>query len=285
MSDLSRPPKGLSSNQSDGLPALSEEQFDWMAKRVRQLAGITISPHKHLLVQSRIQRRLRHLGLPDFQAYLTYLDGPAGDEEAVAFCNALTTNLTSFFREKHHFDFLTKEIVEKRIASDGSLKIWSAGCSTGQEPYSIAMTLSAIGITVRPKQIQLDATDIDTNVLETAKKAHYDLDDLSAIPEEMRRFFRRSKNNGFEIVEPIRNMINFRNGNLMQDWPEPGTYDVIFCRNVLIYFDADTKGNLIRQFTASLKPGGTLFLGHSESIMNLNVPLKMTGRTTFKRLP
>lgn len=265
-------------------PQLSVEQFKWMAEKIRQLLGITLQPQKHLLVQSRIQRRLRDLDLEDFDAYIKYLQGPKGNEEAVDFCNALTTNLTSFFRERHHFDHLAAEIKGGDLARNGKLTLWSAGCSSGQEPYTIAMTIAGIPNMGGIQDLNFTATDVDTNVLAKAKAGIYEGSDVAGVPPEYKRNFSPTGTRGQMQISPkLRKMINFRPGNLMKDWPAPGSCDVIFCRNVLIYFDPDTKAGIINNFAKSLRKDGVLYLGHSETIMNIECDLEMIGRTTYRR--
>jgi len=272
-------------NDPSGVPELSSEQFNWISSRVKQLTGIMLPPQKHVLVQSRIQRRLRLLKMSSFSEYLDYLQGPNGDTESVSFCNALTTNLTSFFRERHHFDHLESEL--KDLASRGaqSARIWSAGCSTGQEPYSIAISVLNAGRNELIPDTTITATDIDTSVLQTAKTGSYSGDDFEALPQMAKQYFQPSDTDGFfEASNQSKKIIEFKQANLMEDWPNPGTFDIIFCRNVMIYFDAETKKKLIRRFTESLRPKGVLYLGHSESVVNSDVELEMIGRTTFRRI-
>jgi len=278
----SRPVAGVSAQNRT--PTLTEAQFDWIAAKVRSITGISLPKQKQVLVQSRILKRLRTLKMASFEQYLDYLKSPSGNDETVAFCNALTTNLTSFFRENHHFEHLRKSLSQPGFVQGSKLSIWSAGCSTGQEPYSIAMVISGLMHSERWTDVSILATDIDTNVLSTAKEGVYRSDDTTTIPSAYARNVRPGPNKGFHTVSPnLKNMITFRHANLMGEFPPPGSLDVIFCRNVVIYFDQPTKHGVIEKFARCLRPGGFLFLGHSETIMQPHDMLEMVGQTTFRR--
>lgn len=285
MRDIPSNTKGMQAiGTPQSVPTLSDKQFEWIATRVKSLTGIMLTPQKHVLVQSRMQRRLRQLKMTSFSEYLDYLQGPDGDTETVSFCNALTTNLTSFFREKHHFDHLSEELQAMAARGATRVRIWSAGCSTGQEPYSIAMTVCNSDASRSIADILIDATDIDTNVLSTAQEGKYQLDDYENLPSEMKKFFNPDPEGETASADRrIKTKIKFGQFNLMNHWDKSESYDFIFCRNVMIYFDAETKRALIEKLVGSLKKGGVLYLGHSESVINTKVDLEMIGRTTFRR--
>jgi len=259
---------------------LTRKQFDWIRRFIKGQAGIDLSDAKLDLVYSRLTRRLRALGYDAFGPYLERL--AQGDQaEARELVNALTTNVTSFFREEHHFEYLAR--LERPAGGTAPMKLWSSACSTGQEPYSIAMTLSDAKL----GPYRLLASDLDTSVLRKAKAGVYRAEDLKGVSAERRRRWfipGRGENAGQFLVhaELQRNMV-FRQINLMQTWPIRGPLDAIFCRNVLIYFDRPTQTALINRFVELLAPGGHLFLGHSESVPN-EPRLEAVGRTIYRRV-
>lgn len=273
-------------------PALNQpfsgREFPFTPKdfqRVRTLlyqhAGISLSDAKDQLVYSRLARRLRATGQASFQAYLDALqvDSPEWQQ----FLNALTTNLTAFFREAHHFDFLAQQIAAR---PSGELRIWCTASSTGEEPYSIAMTvLEALGS--RASRVQIVASDIDTHVLEKAEQGVYPLDRVEKLESvRLSRFFQRGvgRNTGFVRVRPeVRRLIEFRQINLLEArWPvEPGC-DAIFCRNVMIYFDKSTQKTIAERFVPLLKPGGWLFMGHSENLAAVTNAFELIGKTIYR---
>lgn len=266
--------------QSD--PTLTPAQFDRIARMVLSITGIVLKEHKSVMVQSRISRRLRELGFSDFDLYMDFLEGPEGNEEITNFSNAITTNLTSFFRENHHFEHLKNEIGEMAQNGVDRLRIWSAGCSTGEEPHCIAMILADFFEPHADKKIL--ATDIDTKVLEKAKSGIYSKDKLTSIGQHHQaKTFVLPDGESFQFQKNVRAFITFNQLNLMDPWPFRGPFDFIFCRNVLIYFDAQTKANLINRYAEMLKPGGTLYLGHSETILDEHQLLVSEGRTTYRK--
>lgn len=256
--------------------------------RVRDLlykhAGIRLTDSKDSLVYSRLARRLRVLGLTDFSDYLSRVNPDS--EEWEHFLNALTTNLTSFFRENHHFDYLSSLITHSHPKEP--FRIWCAASSTGEEPYSIAMTLvEAFGRYDPPASII--ATDIDTNVLRTARDGIYRADRIEKMSDDrMRRFFLKGKGHqaGKVRVRPeLQKLIDFRPLNLLSpDWPLSGAFDAIFCRNVLIYFDRPTQKAIVNRFPALLKPNGFLFIGHSENLSHVTNNFVLKGRTIYQKL-
>ncbi|WP_448204450.1 CheR family methyltransferase [Azospirillum sp. sgz302134] len=272
-----------------------QRHFDFIAHMLYQLAGIALAPHKVEMVYSRLARRLRELQLPDFDAYCTLLESEEGANEVGFLVNALTTNLTSFFRESHHFDFLaSKAIPEMRARHTGEsshprLRIWSAGCSSGQEPYTIAMVLSAaFGPELRRWDAKILATDIDTHMVDTARRGVYSAEVADSIPANLRdRFTHRIREGGESKVvmhDDLKRLITFKPLNLLEHWPMKGPFDAIFCRNVLIYFDRVGRTQVIENFARLLEPGGCLFLGHSESLYGVSNRFRQTGPTIYRRL-
>lgn len=285
------PPRGAGGREF----AFERRHFDHIAGLIYKLAGISLAPHKMEMVYARLARRLRDLRLADFDAYCDMLDTPAGEAEIGLLVNALTTNLTSFFRESHHFDFLRDTVlpgVRKHGDASGHrrLRIWSAGCSSGPEPYTIAMVLSSVfNNDLRHWDARILATDIDTRMVETARAGRYADDVLSSIPPAMRdRFVRRIRGERDEsllsISDELKRLITFKALNLLEAWPMRGPFDAIFCRNVLIYFDRDGRRHVINKFADLLPPGGYLFLGHSESLYGVSERFDQVGATIYRKL-
>jgi len=254
--------------------------------RVRTLiyrqAGIALSDSKQEMVYSRLARRLRAKGLNTFEEYLDGLESGRDSEEWEAFTNALTTNLTSFFREAHHFPILAEHVRNEKAP----LSIWCSASSTGEEPYSIAMTVcEAFGSLTPP--VSIVATDIDTNVLETAANGVYPIDRVEKMEQDrVKRFFLRGKGDraGLVRVRPeLRQLVTFKPLNLLaQSWPISGPFDVIFCRNVMIYFDKPTQGKILSRFVPLMKPQGLLFAGHSENFLYASDAFKLRGKTVYE---
>jgi chemotaxis protein methyltransferase CheR len=265
------------------------KEFDFNAKdfeRVRGLiykrAGISLADSKQEMVYSRLARRLRATGIDSFAKYLDDLEAGRLGEEWESFTNALTTNLTSFFREAHHFPLLAEHIKNKREP----LTIWCSASSTGEEPYSIAMTVCEAFNTLTPN-CQIIATDIDTNVLAHAANGVYTMDRLDKmLPERQRRFFLKGKGDRegqARVRQELRNMITFKQLNLLADsWPISGQFDVIFCRNVMIYFDKATQRKILSRFVPLMKPDALLFAGHSENFLYVSESLKLRGKTVYE---
>ena len=254
--------------------------------RVRALiyrqAGISLSESKQEMVYSRLARRLRAKNINSFDEYLNGLEHGRDSAEWEAFTNALTTNLTSFFREAHHFPILA----EHARNAKAPLSVWCSASSTGEEPYSIAMTLCEAFDTLTPP-VSIIATDIDTNVLEAAADGIYTLDRLDKMPQaRARRFFLRGKGERADMVRvrpELRQLITFKPLNLLAaSWPVSGPLDVIFCRNVMIYFDKPTQGKILARFAPLMKPDGLLFAGHSENFMYATDAFKLRGKTVYE---
>ncbi|GGB82310.1 CheR family methyltransferase [Pseudoduganella buxea] len=266
------------------------KEFDFNSRdfeRVREMiykrAGIALADSKQEMVYSRLARRLRAIGISSFVKYLDDLEAGRLGNEWESFTNALTTNLTSFFREAHHFPLLAEHVKKHR---GEQLNIWCSASSTGEEPYSIAMTVCEAFNSLTPP-VHIIATDIDTNVLATAANGVYPLeriDKLSA--EQQRRFFLKGKGDkaGMARARPeLRQLITYRQLNLLDDkWDIRGPFDVIFCRNVMIYFDKPTQRKILSRFVPMMKPDALLFAGHSENFLYVSDSLKLRGKTVYE---
>jgi chemotaxis protein methyltransferase CheR len=264
--------------------AWTNADFDQVQKLIYQRAGISLHDGKHAMVYSRLSRRLRDTGHDSFRGYLSWLesnDGPEWQE----FVNALTTNLTSFFREHHHFQVLADFL--KSRPNGGDFRIWCSAASTGEEPYSISMTVSeALGTNSR---YTIQASDIDSKVLATAAQGIYRMEGLKGVSQEqMRKFFLRGKagNAGLVRVKPeLRRTLDFLIVNLIKDdWPFRDPFDVVFCRNVMIYFDAPTQRKVLEKIHRVMKPGGLLFVGHAENFSDSKDLFLLKGKTVYERL-
>ncbi len=268
---------------------LTENDFKFIAGVIYDHAGIVLSDKKRDLVHSRLGRRLRALQLESFKEYCQYIISPKGSDELMAMTNALTTNLTSFYREAHHFEHLKNIALPeiKTLASQNGrrLRLWSSACSTGEEPYSIAMTLLESGIDRRHWDARILATDLNTEVLSAASAGLYSAEVCEKLPSDLRQCFidARPQNGKFSIKSEVKGFITFKQLNLLGPWPMRQLFDVVFCRNVLIYFDNETKSKLIDRFIRLLRPGGWLYLGHSETLNGHHEGLTLTGRTIYRR--
>lgn len=263
---------------------MSDRDFVRVAERIRRMAGIVLEPHKRQMIVSRLGRRLRATGTASFAAYLDRLDEGRDMAELQEFVDALTTNLTSFFREMHHFDHFERAVAGPAQSRGATrLRVWSAGCSSGEEPYSVAVTLlEALGRI--PPDFRILATDLDSRVLATARQAVYPQDKIKGIPPRFARHFGPGPEPGTTMPPPAaRSAVQFRHLNLQEDWPMRGPFDAIFCRNVMIYFGPETKAALISRFADLLVPGGFLYLGHSEAILGSHPLIEPCGTTTYRR--
>ncbi|MDB5747627.1 MAG: chemotaxis protein CheR [Massilia sp.] len=273
------------------------KEFDFRRadfERVRALiyrrAGISLADSKQEMVYSRLARRLRATGIQSFATYLDDLEAGRMKEEWESFTNALTTNLTSFFREAHHFPLLAEHVLAARARENAPLTIWCSASSTGEEPYSIAMTLCEAFDSLTPP-VRVIATDIDTNVLATASEGMYGIERVEKMaPERLKRFFLRGKgrHEGMVRVRPeLRQLVSFRQLNLLADnWALSGQsgaeFDAIFCRNVMIYFDKETQRKILARFVPLMKPHALLFAGHSENFLYVSSSLRLRGKTVYE---
>ena len=269
--------------------AFGNEDFEALRKLVKELTGINLSAQKRELVYGRLARRLRTLGLRTFAEYRELLSCDGG-REISELCNAITTNLTAFFREAHHFDYLREQVLKPLAAGSAGLRrlrIWSAGCSTGEEAYSLAMTVSEALPDLRRWDVKILATDLDSDVLERARRGVYATDRVRALgPQRLSRFFveRRAREGlCYEASPELSALITFKQLNLMHHLPMKGPLDAIFCRNVVIYFDKDTQRELFARIAYLQRPGDLLFLGHSESLFKVSESYAPIGRTVYRR--
>lgn len=280
--------------QTDGLQRLSRRDFDRLARFIHGTSGIKMPPSKQTMVEGRLRRRLRALGFPTFGDYCQFLFDDGGlDGEATAIIDAVTTNKTDFFREPDHFRYLSETTLPQVIARSGAgverpLKVWSAACSTGAEPYTLAMVLSEYARNRSRFHSAILATDICTEVLERAALAIYPAAMVDPVPVELRRKYllraRDPRRGEVRMAPEIRTMVRFGQLNLMNEtYGLDHDMDVIFCRNLLIYFDKDTQQRVLGRLCEHLRPGGHLFLGHSETIAGLKLPLRQVATTVFER--
>lgn len=267
---------------------LRDKDFRKIVELVMNTAGIVLSEKKRPFIQGRLGRRLRALGMQDFRQYCSLLETPDGDDERSNLINAITTNHTSFFREPHHFTYLARTILPK-IVNEGKdqrrLRIWSAGCSTGEEPYTIAMTLREQASLLSGWDVKVLATDLDTNVVAHAAAGIYDAERVEDVPSSLRkRFVTELPGGKVQMNDELCSLITFAPLNLLQPWPMKGPFDIIFCRNVVIYFDKPTQRKLFDRYAQILKPDGSLFIGHSESLLNVTDRFDLVGRTIYRRI-
>lgn len=258
----------------------TDQDFEKVRKIIYDYAGIALSPTKHDMVYGRLARRLRALSLTTFQQYLQILE--RGDsKEFELFTNSLTTNLTSFFREAHHFDILGQHFQANK--SQGSFSIWCSASSTGEEPYSIAMTACETFDNLRPP-VKIIATDLDTNVLEVARNGIYNGEEVQKLtPARVQRFFSRLPDGRYQIKQELRDMIVYRRLNLVEaNWMIRGPFDAIFCRNVMIYFDKPTQLKILQRYAPLMKDCALLFVGHSENLYHASDLFKLRGKTVYE---
>ena len=273
----------------DGEFLLTAADFHSIARMLHAETGITLHEGKATLLYSRLGKRLRALGMTDFRSYCELLDDPDELEERGRMIRALTTNVTKFFREPHHFDHLRDVVLPPllRAAEGGArVRIWSAACSTGQEPYSLALMVLRLCPNAGKLDVRVLATDIDTTVLEHARAGRYNSEALAAVPVDLRtRWFERSDAD-WVAGEALRRLVIFRPLNLIGPWPMRGRFDVIMCRNVVIYFAEETQVEIWSRFTPMLVPGGYLYIGHSERVSGPAASSYVSaGITTYQRRP
>lgn len=267
----------------------SDLDFKEVAKIALSDFGLSLEISKKQLVYSRISKRLRALGIESFKKYCTHISSAAGADEKSNFLSALTTNVTQFFREDHHFEYMKSHlfpVLREKALKGKRVRIWSAGCSAGQEAYSIALTLINVFPEASRYDVKILATDIDEYILEQAILGRYPNEQLQQIPNEYHRSTLRSKIDGkcFEISQTVRDLVSFGRLNLISSWPISRPFDLILCRNVAIYFNNETQATLWNRFACQLETNGVLMIGHSERI---NGPasklLSADGITTYRR--
>ncbi|MDA1001362.1 MAG: protein-glutamate O-methyltransferase [bacterium] len=273
------------------IPRLSPEEFNSFRALIYRYTGISLNLQKIEMVRGRLSKRLRDLGLDSFQEYFEYLTGNALDSELPHLIDAISTNKTSFFREALHFEFL-REVVfpalmsKKKNLHERRIRIWSAGCSTGEEPYSIAMEAARADLLSLPQwDTQILATDISEEVLCHARAATYQSEKLEDLPEgDIKRFFCNVEKGRYRVNDKLRNHVQFRRLNLHENtFPFQNPFDIIFCRNVMIYFDMPSKRTLLDKYYRHLLPGGYLFTGHSESLSSIQTNFRYVRPAVYQK--
>jgi chemotaxis protein methyltransferase CheR len=271
---------------------LSDEDFKKLSEFIYRGYGIKMPEVKRIMLQSRLQKRLKELKMSSFKEYVQYVFSDEGQEnEVIHMIDVVSTNKTDFFREPIHFDFLTSQALPEFMAGATSprlIKIWSAGCSSGEEPYTIAIVLQEFKNRNPLIDYRITATDISTRILRSAVDAIYKENRIEGIPLNMKRqYFLKSKDRvapTVRVIPELRQRVSFERLNFMDNsYSISETFDIVFCRNVLIYFDRETQEKVINKLCSKLRPGGIFFLGHSESITSLNVPLTQIKPTIFRR--
>lgn len=269
----------------NGKTELTLSEFEQIRKIVYDYCGINLHEGKQALVRGRLMKRLRKLQLSNFTDYLRYLDNDDSREEFSQFIDILTTNKTSFFRENSHFDFIEKEIIPE--IGNRSLKWWSAGCSSGEEPITMAMILKEGMKAKSHPPVKILATDLSREVVEFAKIGVYPKNKLKGIPNYLlKKYFKPSpdQKDHFIVDEKVKNLIRYGRLNLLNRWPMKGPFHIIMCRNVMIYFDKETQRRLVERFYHLLEPGGYLFIGHSESVTNKEIGLRTVLPAAYQKV-
>lgn len=264
--------------------SLSEREFSRIKSRVYKVAGISLSDAKRTLVVSRLSKIVRALELASFDDYVDYLEKGASASDGQDFVNALTTNLTRFYREDHHFDHLKTYVgglISERPRGQ-KLRIWSAGCSTGQEPYTIGMDLLNAFPELKRWDFKILATDIDTAVIAKAARGIYPENELSGLSGERARPFQKLNDGTVQVPQAARELVSFKPLNLIAEWPMKGPFDAIFCRNVAIYFDKPTQGAVFGRFGKLLAPEAFLYIGHSENLGSGGEGFRLVGKTIYQ---
>ena len=270
----------------------TDSDFNYLSELVGTYAGISLTSSKRELVYGRLAKRLRALGIKTFKQYCIQLEEGNADEFR-HFINAITTNVTSFFRENHHFDFLAKNLLQQlkkkhSASARPRLRIWSAGCSSGEEPYSIAIVLKESIPDIDHWDAKILATDLDSNILEKARQGVYPSDRVEGISSErLKRWFQVGSGQNKDTVrinDEIKRIVTFRQLNLIDNWPMHGPFDAIFCRNVTIYFDRETREELLDKYADFLSSDGCLFVGHSESLFGLTNRFYSMGNTIHRKV-
>lgn len=270
---------------------LPDRLYQQFSRLVYDQCGINLHEGKKALLQARLNKRLRVTGIESYEEYYKIITSPGHAGEFIHFLDSVSTNLTFFFRESQHFDFLDKQLPDlvTRKQKEGALRlrVWSAGCSTGEEPYSIAMCILAHVPDTLRWDFRILATDISTRTLEVASKGVYSEERVQKVPVTMRQTHFRKKSDGFraeyEVSPTLKRIITFRRLNLKESYPFKGPFDFIFCRNVMIYFDKKTQEELVNKMSGYLAPGGYMFIGHSESLTGLNHKLTYIRPAVYRK--
>lgn len=278
--------------RASGLVSMSDRDFKRLSEFIHAEVGIKLPLSKKVMVEARLQKRLRTLGMGAYHHYFEFLFSPTGlDEELVHLIDVITTNTTEFFREPKHFEIMNQDTLPGWRATNGTgraFRIWSAGCSTGEEPYTLAIVLSEFKQRAAGFRFSILATDISTRVLKLAKNGVYPEERVAKMTLELkRRYFLRSKNRAKKLVRlvpELRSLIDFRRLNFMESFSFPEPMDTIFCRNVMIYFDRATQERLLQKFCTQLRTGGFLFIGHSESLTGMDLPLRQHAPTVYRKI-
>lgn len=275
-------------NPTDSNPTLSASDLARIAVVLRREAGIELPDGKASLVQARLSKRLRALALNSYSAYCDLVEADAADGERMELLSALTTNVTKFFRERHHFDDLAERLLPEmlsKLRSGGAVRIWSAACSSGEEPYSLAMTLLSRAPELRNLDLRILGTDIDPQILSVARRGFYSREALlDEDGSRLKAFFEDAGNNQIRMIDDIRKIITFNRLNLHQKWPMKRQFDLIMCRNVVIYFNKSDEAQIWRRMTDALLPGGHIMIGHSERIQEAEqIGLSLDGVTTYRK--
>lgn len=272
---------------------MTEADFRKLSAFIHQVCGISLSDQKRTMLESRLQKRLRALGMTSFREYCAHVTSDAEDEsERIRMIDLVTTNKTDFFREANHLHYLVDKALPPAVKEGWGisrpLSVWSAGCSTGEEPYTLAMVLSEFAESVPGFRFDILATDISTRVLEAARRAVYDSDKIAPVPMPIRRKYllrSRDRESGtVRIVPELRSLVRFRRLNFLEsDFGLRETMDVVFCRNVIIYFDKPTQEAILCRIARHVTPGGYVFMGHSETLFGLRVPLVQVAPTVYRK--
>jgi chemotaxis protein methyltransferase CheR len=273
----------------DGEFHLSATDFNTIAKIIHAEAGIVLGDNKGHLVYSRLAKRLRALGLSNFQDYCALITSDDGATERQAMLAALTTNVTRFFREPHHFEHLKTTVLPpllQKAKQGGRVRLWSAACSSGQEPYSIGMTVLSLMPDAGRYDVKILASDIDPNILREGQEAVYPDSAMESVPSALKaRWFVANGAGTVRACDELRALVTFRKLNLIGSWPMQGLFHAIFCRNVVIYFNAETQARVWGRLAPLLEPGGTLYIGHSERISgSAEQILRSDGVTTYRSI-
>jgi chemotaxis protein methyltransferase CheR len=280
------------SESCSGLPDFSDSEFKRVCDMVYDLAGIKLHEGKRALVQARLGKRMRQTGVANLGAYLDIVQKEGGQAELISMLDAISTNTTSFWREPAHFEHfisvaLPRAVSHAKKSRESAVRVWSAGCSTGEEPYGLAMIMHDELRSSGVQDVKVLATDLSTHVLSIARNGVYPENRVRAVPPSFRdRYFEQvaqSHERMYGVTKEIRAMVHFARLNLMGSWPMKGPFDVIFCRNVMIYFDKATQAKLVGRYFQLLRSGGLLYIGHSESLTGIDHPYRYVRPTIYEK--